>query len=118
MGRRLTASPSAVAGPEVQPAAGVGVYEETDSEANDVICGTQTIEGAPHLRRGATRRRLTAPIVAGRKGKRFIHHRGHIRMMAAGRSRSFPGRSPRRSTCPTRFLGEIEEAYMESWKCR
>jgi len=51
-------------------------------EANRVICGTQTIEGAPHL----ADEHLPVFDCAnknGRNGVRFIHHTGHIRAMAA-----------------------------------
>ncbi|NNC91907.1 MAG: vitamin B12-dependent ribonucleotide reductase, partial [Acidimicrobiia bacterium] len=50
--------------------------------ANDVVCGRQTIEGAPYLRD----EHLAVFDTANRNGKhgeRFIHHNGHIKMMAA-----------------------------------
>ncbi|MCQ3804626.1 MAG: vitamin B12-dependent ribonucleotide reductase [Acidimicrobiia bacterium] len=50
--------------------------------ASDYICGHQTIEGAPHLREEHLPVFDTANR-NGRHGKRFIHHNGHIRMMAA-----------------------------------
>jgi ribonucleoside-diphosphate reductase alpha chain len=51
-------------------------------EANDAICGRQTIEGAPHL----ADEHLPVFDTAnrnGRYGTRLIHHDGHIKMMAA-----------------------------------
>jgi ribonucleoside-diphosphate reductase alpha chain len=51
-------------------------------EANDVICGRQTIEGAPDL----AEEHLAVFDTAnknGKNGRRFIHHEGHIKMMAA-----------------------------------
>jgi len=49
---------------------------------NETICGTQTVEGAPHLKDDHL------PVFdcanpCGRKGTRFIAPQGHIRMMAA-----------------------------------
>lgn len=51
-------------------------------EANDYICGTMTVEGAPTLKPEHY------PVFdcanrCGSKGKRFIHADGHIKMMAA-----------------------------------
>ncbi|MEY3159971.1 MAG: hypothetical protein RLZZ49_1451, partial [Bacteroidota bacterium] len=50
--------------------------------ANDYVCGTMTIEGAPHLKEEHY------PVFdcankCGKKGERYIHPHGHIRMMAA-----------------------------------
>ncbi len=58
-------------------------YSDADiREANDYICGRQTIEGAPHLREDHLPVFDTANK-NGRIGERFIHHTGHIKMMAA-----------------------------------
>ncbi|HIE22197.1 MAG TPA: hypothetical protein EYP73_06320, partial [Acidimicrobiia bacterium] len=60
----------------------LGFSREQILEANDHICGRQTIEGAPHL----NDEHLAVFDTAnrnGRTGKRFIHHNGHIKMMAA-----------------------------------
>ncbi|MBB6611622.1 vitamin B12-dependent ribonucleotide reductase [Pontibacter sp. Tf4] len=51
-------------------------------EANDYVCGTMTVEGAPYLKPEHY------PVFdcanrCGSKGKRFIHADGHIKMMAA-----------------------------------
>jgi len=78
----------------------LGFTEEQIRDANDYVCGRQTIEGAPglldeHLAVFDTANRN------GRHGRRFIHHTGHIKMMPR-RSRSSPARSRRRSTCRVR----------------
>ena len=52
------------------------------TEANDHICGRQTIEGAPHMKEDHLQVFDTANK-NGKYGKRFIHHNGHIKMMAA-----------------------------------
>jgi ribonucleotide reductase alpha subunit len=60
----------------------VGFTSAEIEEANRVICGMQTIEGAPHL----ADEHLPVFDCANKNGKhgvRFIHHRGHIRAMAA-----------------------------------
>jgi ribonucleoside-diphosphate reductase alpha chain len=50
--------------------------------ANDYVCGTMTIEGAPHLKQ-AHYPVFDCANKCGKKGERFIHAHGHIRMMAA-----------------------------------
>ena len=60
----------------------LGLDDTTVSELNRIICGTQTVEGAPHLRPEHL------PVFdcanrCGPTGERFIAPGGHIRMMAA-----------------------------------
>ena len=60
----------------------LGFTREQIAEANDIICGRQTIEGAPHM----ADEHLSVFDTANKNGKygqRFIHHNGHIKMMAA-----------------------------------
>ncbi len=61
-------------------------FSKADIEAvNDHVCGTMTLEGAPHLKQ------RHYPIfdcanVCGKKGKRFLSVNSHIHMMAAAQS--------------------------------
>ena len=62
--------------------AALGFSKDEVTTANNHICGRQTIEGAPHL----LDEHLPVFDCANRNGKygqRFIHHTGHIKMMAA-----------------------------------
>ena len=62
--------------------AALGFSKDEITTANNHICGRQTIEGAPHL----LDEHLPVFDCANRNGKygqRFIHHTGHIKMMAA-----------------------------------
>ena len=62
--------------------AALGFSRAQIREANDHICGRQTIEGSPNLRE----EHLSVFDTAnknGHYGERFIHYTGHIRMMAA-----------------------------------
>ncbi len=93
----------------------LGFSKKQVQEANEVICGSQTIEGAPHLKESEY-----APFDCanrcGRKGKRFIHHSGHIRMMAAAQP-FISGAISKTINMPNEVsVGEIEEAYLDSWK--
>ncbi|MEM4137092.1 MAG: vitamin B12-dependent ribonucleotide reductase [Candidatus Anstonellaceae archaeon] len=60
----------------------LGFSDEEIEKANEYVCGTMTIEGAPHLKVEHY------PIFdcaskCGKKGTRAIHYKAHIRMMAA-----------------------------------
>ncbi len=60
----------------------LGFTKEQIREANDVVCGTMTLEGAPHI----DTKHLAIFDCAnrcGRYGKRFIRPEAHVRMMAA-----------------------------------
>lgn len=93
----------------------LGFTKKQIREANDVVCGSQTIEGAPHLKD----EHLSVFDCAnrcGRKGKRFIHHLGHIRMMAAAQP-FITGAISKTINLPNEVnIGDIEEAYRESWR--
>ena len=52
---------------------------------NESICGTQTVEGAPHLR-DEHLAVFDCANRCGKKGERFIAAEGHIRMMGAAQS--------------------------------
>jgi ribonucleoside-diphosphate reductase alpha chain len=83
------------------------------AEANDVICGRQTIEGAPALRD----EHLAVFDTANKNGKygtRFIHHTGHIRAMAAAQP-FISGAISKTINMPNEVtIEEIEESYMLS----
>ena len=93
----------------------LGFSDEQLAETNDYVCGTMTIEGAPHLKREHY------PVFdcankCGKKGERFIHHSGHIRMMAAVQP-FLSGAISKTINMPNEAtIEEIKEAYMESWK--
>ena len=83
--------------------------------AGDYICGRQTIEGAPHLREAHLAVFDTANR-NGRYGKRFIHHNGHIRMMAAAQA-FISGAISKTINMPNEVEpSDIGEAYHLSWK--
>ncbi|MET0831572.1 MAG: adenosylcobalamin-dependent ribonucleoside-diphosphate reductase, partial [Acidimicrobiia bacterium] len=91
-------------------------YSDADiREANDHICGRQTIEGAPHLRDEHLPVFDTANK-NGRLGERFIHYAGHIKMMAAAQP-FISGAISKTTNVPTEItVDEIEEIYRMSWE--
>ena len=78
----------------------LGFSDEQIEAANDFVCGTMTVEGAPNLKE----EHLSVFDCAnkcGNKGKRFIHAHGHIRMMGAAQP-FISGAISKPSTCRTR----------------
>ena len=60
----------------------LGFSDKEIEAANDFICGTMTIEGAPHLKQEHYSI-FDCANKCGKKGQRFIASEAHIRMMAA-----------------------------------
>ncbi|TVQ59009.1 MAG: adenosylcobalamin-dependent ribonucleoside-diphosphate reductase [Phycisphaerales bacterium] len=82
---------------------------------NEKICGTQTIEGAPHLREEHL------PVFdcankCGRKGRRFIAPEGHIRMMAAAQPFISGAISKTINLPHEATVDDIMSAYRLSWE--
>ena len=93
----------------------LGFSAEQVRQANDYVCGRQTIEGAPHL----ADEHLAVFDCANRNGKygeRFIHHTGHIKMMAAAQP-FISGAISKTINMPNEVsVDEVAEAYMMSWE--
>ena len=93
----------------------LGFTKEQIDEANVHICGNMTVEGAPHLKNEHL------PVFdcankCGKLGKRFIHHEGHIRMMAASQP-FISGAISKTINLPNEATVEdIKSAYFLSWK--
>ncbi len=92
----------------------LGFTEEQIDAAEVYSCGTQTIEGAPHLKDEHL------PVFdcanrCGPKSERFIHHEGHIRMMAAVQP-FISGAISKTVNMPADVTEEdIRQAYVDSW---
>jgi ribonucleoside-diphosphate reductase alpha chain len=88
----------------------LGFSRSQVEEANRIICGTQTIEGAPYL----ADEHLPVFDCANRNGKlglRFIHHTGHIRMMAAAQP-FISGAISKTINMPNEVtIADIEDSY-------
>ncbi len=93
----------------------LGFTKAQITEANDHICGRQTIEGAPHMKD----EHLSVFDTANKNGKygtRFIHHNGHIKMMAAAQP-FISGAISKTINMPHEVtVEEIEGAYHLSWE--
>jgi ribonucleoside-diphosphate reductase alpha chain len=90
----------------------------TNSEiaaANRVICGTMTLEGAPHLK-AEHLAVFDCANKCGAEGKRFIEPMGHVKMMAAAQP-FISGAISKTINLPFEATVEdIHNIYMESWK--
>ena len=93
----------------------LGFSSREINEANDHICGRQTIEGAPHIR-GEHLSVFDTANKNGKFGERFIHHYGHIKMMAAAQP-FISGAISKTINMPHEITVEdIEESYRMSWE--
>ncbi len=93
----------------------MGFTDEEIDCANDFVCGTMTIEGAPHLR--AT----DYPVFdcankCGKKGERFIAYMGHVRMMAAAQPFLSGAISKTINMTNDVTVEDVKYAYEESWR--
>jgi ribonucleoside-diphosphate reductase alpha chain len=80
-----------------------------------VICGTGTVEGAPHLK-AEHLAVFDCANRCGRKGKRFIAVEGHIRMMAAAQP-FISGAISKTINLPNEAsVEDIKQSYELSWK--
>jgi ribonucleoside-diphosphate reductase alpha chain len=114
--RRLGLDPDkAKADPRFDTLAVLGLSPEQVDRLNEAICGTQTIEDAPHLRPEHL------PVFdcankCGRTGRRFIAPEGHIRMMAAAQP-FISGAISKTINLPNEATVEdIKRCYRLSWE--
>ena len=90
----------------------------TDSQieaANDYVCGTMMLEGAPLLK-DEHLAVFDCANRCGRKGQRFIHAHGHIRMMGATQPFISGAISKTINLPHEATVEEIADAYFLSWK--
>jgi len=82
---------------------------------NERICGTQTVEGAPHLK-SEHLPVFDCANACGKKGVRFIAPEGHIRMMAAAQPFISGAISKTINLPNTASVEDIKSAYRLSWE--
>jgi len=93
----------------------LGFTRKQISEANEFICGTMTIEGAPYLKKEHY------PIFdcankCGAIGERYIHAHGHIKMMGAAQP-FLSGAISKTINLPNEAkVEEIKDCYDLSWR--
>ena len=93
----------------------LGFTDKEIEAANDAICGTMTIEGAPHLK-PEHYAVFDCANKCGKKGQRYIAPEAHIRMMAAAQP-FISGSISKTINLPSHAdILDIKDAYMMSWK--
>ncbi len=93
----------------------LGFDEEEIEAANDFVCGTMMLEGAPHLR-SEHLRVFDCANKCGKNGQRFIHAHGHIRMMGAAQPFISGAISKTINLPHEAVIEEIADAYLLSWE--
>ena len=93
----------------------LGFSQDEIETATRYVCGTMTVEGAPGLKEEHYAI-FDCANRCGRCGTRFIHHEGHIRMMAACQP-FLSGAISKTINMPNHCsVEDIKNTYMLSWK--
>jgi ribonucleoside-diphosphate reductase alpha chain len=93
----------------------LGFSDEEIDAANDYVCGTGMLEGAPHLK-DEHLSVFDCANKCGKKGQRYIHAHGHIRMMGATQP-FISGAISKTINLPHEAkIEEIADSYLLSWK--
>ena len=93
----------------------IGLSGTQIAELNERICGTQTIEGAPHIK-DEHLAIFDCANKCGSKGQRFIAANGHIRMMAAAQP-FISGAISKTINLPNEAsVEDIADCYRLSWE--
>ena len=93
----------------------IGFTQKEIDAANEYVCGAMTIEGAPHVK-DEHLAVFDCANKCGNKGKRFIHHMGHIKMLGAVQP-FISGSISKTINMPNEAtVEEVMDAYQVSWK--
>lgn len=93
----------------------LGFSKDQIEAANEYVCGTMTVENAPHLK-AEHYPVFDCANKCGKKGKRFISYIGHLRQMAAAQPFISGSISKTINMPEDCTVGDIQRAYMESWE--
>jgi ribonucleoside-diphosphate reductase alpha chain len=92
----------------------IGFTKEEIDQANDFVCGTMTVEGAPELK-DEHLSVFDCANKCGKYGQRVINYEGHIRMMAACQP-YLSGAISKTINMPNEAtVSDIANAYQLSW---
>ncbi len=93
----------------------LGFSREQIRDANNYVCGTMTIEGAPHLK-PEHYAVFDCATKCGRTGKRFIQYEAHLHMMAAAQP-FISGAISKTINMPNEATVEdVKDCYTKSWR--
>jgi ribonucleoside-diphosphate reductase alpha chain len=113
--KRLGYTPEQYFAPDFNLLESLGFSDDEIDAANDYACGTMTVEGAPYLKEEHL------PVFdcankCGKKGERFIHAHGHIRMMGATQPFISGAISKTINLPHEATVEEIKDCYFLSWQ--
>jgi ribonucleotide reductase alpha subunit len=105
----------ALASPTFDLLTHLGFTRQQVAEANNYVCGSMTIEGAPHLKAEHL------PVFdcankCGKTGKRFLSWEAHIRMMAAAQPYISGAISKTINMPYDATVEDVKKAYLLSWQ--
>jgi ribonucleoside-diphosphate reductase alpha chain len=111
---KLSIRPELYEAPTFDLLAHLGFTREQIAEASEYVCGTMTIEQAPHLRAEHL------PVFdcankCGKKGKRFLTAESHIRMMGAAQPFISGAISKTINMPHDATVEDVKKAYELSW---
>jgi ribonucleoside-diphosphate reductase alpha chain len=93
----------------------LGATPEDVDAANDYVCGTMTIEGAPHLKEEHLPV-FDCASTCGKKGRRYINHMAHVHMMSAVQPFISGAISKTVNMPGSATTVEIGDVYMSAWQ--
>ncbi|MBN8217352.1 MAG: vitamin B12-dependent ribonucleotide reductase [Spirochaetes bacterium] len=113
--KQLALPAELVEAPEFNLLKALGFREDEINAANDYVCGSMTIEGAPFLR-PEHYAVFDCAAKCGKKGTRFIKAMAHIHMMAAAQP-FISGAISKTINLPNHAsIEDVKDSYRQSWK--
>ncbi|MEM1936592.1 MAG: adenosylcobalamin-dependent ribonucleoside-diphosphate reductase [Candidatus Caldarchaeum sp.] len=93
----------------------LGFSEEAINNSEEVVCGAMTVEGAPHLKQEHYAV-FDCAVPSGKKGRRYIHYRAHLLMMAAVQP-FLSGAISKTINMPNEATPEdVASVYLDAWR--
>ena len=112
---RLGITEEAAADPNFNLLSTLGFSEDEIDTAEEVICGTGTVEGAPHL--SPTHYPVfDCAVQCGKHGTRYINHMGPLKMMAAVQPFISGAISKTVNVPHDATVDDIKTLYLEAWR--
>ncbi len=112
---RLGITEEAAADPSFNLLSTLGFSEDEIITAEEVICGTGTVEGAPHL--SPTHYPVfDCAVQCGKHGTRYINHMGPLKMMAAVQPFISGAISKTVNVPHDATIDDIKTLYVEAWR--
>ena len=113
--KRAGVSDAEIASPTFNFLTWAGLNYAQIDEANEIICGTMTVEGAPHIK-DEHFAVFDCANKCGKKGSRYIAPMGHVKMMAAAQP-FLSGAISKTVNLPNETtVEEIQDIYYQGWK--